>query len=335
MSILTFGEIMLRLTPTEKMEKLYGSSAFAVNYAGSESNVASSLAVLGNQVQFVTKVPDNAIGDSAIRSLRNYGVDTSRIKKGGERLGTYFIEQGASIRPSRVIYDRKMSAFSGIDVNEFDWAGILQGKSWLFISGITAAVSENCASAAIALVTEARKLKVNVAFDFNYRRTLWNEPAKARRIFDEILANTDVLLGNVGSLLDVYGMNIQGDNESELTQQAMLIASERFGLARVAFTIREHTSASKNQLGAAFLDKGNVYLSPRYNVDIADRFGTGDAFAAGLLHGLEQKWNSQCTIDFAAAAFALKHTIVGDQHTSFEHEIISIMEGNTSGHVIR
>jgi len=335
MSFLTFGEIMLRLTPPVSGEKLYAGSTFAVNYAGSESNVASSLAILGNSVQFVTKVPDNTIGDNAIRSLTNYGVDVAQIIKGGERLGTYFVELGSSIRPSRVIYDRKFSAFSQIAVNEFDWSDILQGKSWLFISGITPAVSDSCAEATIALVREAKKLKVNVAFDFNYRRTLWSDNLKARQVFDRILEHTDLLLGNVGGLIDVYDMKINGRDETEIAHHGIQMAVAQFGLKQIAFTIREHNSASSNRLGAIFFNEGNSYVSPNYTIDITDRFGSGDAFAAGALHALNKGWDNQKIINFAAAAFALKHTIPGDQHTSREHEIISIMEGNTSGHVIR
>jgi 2-dehydro-3-deoxygluconokinase len=335
MSILTFGEIMLRLTPAHSGDKLSGSASFAVNYAGSESNVASSLAVLGNPVQFVTKVPDNPLGEGAIKSLSWYGIDTQRIKRGGDRLGTYFIELGASIRPSRVVYDRKYSAFSEIASDEFDWTEILPGTSWLFVSGITPAVSANCAAAAIALVKAAKKLNVKVAFDFNYRRTLWKDAADARKIFDEILANTDLLLGNAGSLQDVYHIDIAGSNEQELAERGVHLAAEQFGLKQVAFTIREHSSASQNKLGAVYLNEGNFIRSANYTVDIADRFGSGDAFAAGMLHGLTNGWDNQRTVGFAAAAFALKHTINGDQHTSLEHEIISVMEGNTSGHVIR
>ncbi|OOQ57738.1 sugar kinase [Mucilaginibacter pedocola] len=335
MSILTFGELMLRLTPALSGDKLAGSSAFGVNYAGSESNVASSLAVLGNAVQFVTKLPDNPLGDGAIRSLRSYGIDTSLISRGGERLGTYFIELGASIRPSRVVYDRKHSAFSEIAPGEFNWAEILKGKSWLFVSGITPAVSANCAAEAIAMVKEAKRMNVKVAFDFNYRRTLWNDRADARVIFDEILAHTDLLLGNAGSLLDVYDVQINGSNEEKQAEHGLQVAAETFGLKQVAFTIREHTSASQNKLGAVYLNNGKVYHSANYTVDIADRFGTGDAFAAGMLHGLAHGWSDEKCVAFAGAAFALKHTIYGDQHTSTEQEIIAIMEGNTSGHVIR
>ncbi len=326
---------MLRLTPVERAAKLDGSPAFAVNYAGSESNVATALATLGNAVQFVTKLPDNPIGDGAIKSLRGHGVDTSRIVRGGDRIGTYFIELGASIRPSRVVYDRQHSAFSEMQPGEFNWTALLEGKKWVFVSGITAALSDHCAAAAIALVTEARRLKVKVAFDFNYRRTLWKDPSDARKIFDQILANTDLLLGNAGSLSDVYGMEFKGSSETELTLQAMEHASRQFGLSRVAFTIRDHFSASANQLGAAFLDQGQTAISSSYTVEISDRFGTGDAFAAGLLHALHQDWAPQQAVDFAAAAFALKHTINGDHHSSKEQEITSIMEGNTSGHVIR
>ncbi|TCC96866.1 sugar kinase [Pedobacter psychroterrae] len=335
MSFLTFGEIMLRLTPNEKAAKLDSSQAFAVNYAGSESNVASALATLGNTVQFITKIPDNPIGEGAVRSLRGHGVDTALIKKGGQRMGSYFIELGASIRPSRAVYDRAHSAFSEITPEEFDWAELLKGKAWIFLSGITPALSPGCAQSAINLVKAASEQKVKVAFDFNYRRTLWNDPRDARKLFDEILAHTDLLLGNAGSLVDVYGIALKGTSETEITLEALEIAAAQFGLRQVAFTIREHSSASRNDLSAAYLNQGTLSISANYTVDISDRFGTGDAFAAGLLHALHLGWDDQKAVAFATAAFALKHTISGDYHSSNELEILSIMEGNTSGHVIR
>lgn len=335
MSFVTFGEIMLRLTPDEHAGKLHSAKSFDVNYAGSESNVASSLAILGNGVKFVSKLPQNPVADGAIRSLKSYGVDTSAILRGGARMGTYFIELGSSLRPSQVTYDRRHSAFSTIGRDEFNWEAVLSGATYLFVSGITAALSDSCAHALLGLTATARKMGVRVAFDFNYRRTLWDSSSRARALFDGIMENTDLLFGNSGGMTDVYGMEAQGGDRLVSTQQLMLNASKAFGIKQLAFTMRDHTSATKNEVSAIFLDGSNFFCANTYAVDVLDRFGTGDAFAAGFLHAYEKNWEKQQVIDFATAAFALKHTIRGDQHTSSEEEILSIMEGNIAGHVIR
>ncbi len=335
MSFVTFGEIMLRLSPTEQGGKLYDTGDFAVDFAGSESNVASSLALLGNQVKFITRLPANPLGDAAIRSLRSYGIDTSSITRGGSRMGIYFIEQGSSIRPSHVVYDRAGSAISCIDKNEFDWQEILREASWLFISGITPALSDQCADETIKLVSTASSLGVKICFDFNFRRSLWKDRKVAEKIFTKVLEHTDLLCGNTGSLSDVLDLTFKGDNENEKAEHAIEVAQRKFGLHMIAFTVREHTSASRNKV-SGILQVGNCeHRSIAYIVDILDRFGTGDAFAAGLLHGLNNNWDPNKVIQFATAAFALKHTVRGDQHTSSEKEIVSIMEGKISGHVIR
>jgi len=335
MSFITFGETMLRLAPVEPGTKLSRAMIFKVDYAGSESNVAASLAILGNKTRFVSKIPLNPIGDGAIHALRSYGIDTTFVKRGGDRLGTYFIEQGTSIRPSRVVYDRQHAAFSEIRADEFNWEQILMGQSWVFVSGITPALSDACAQAVIALVTSAQKVGVKVAFDLNYRRSLWSDPLKARAIFNRILEKTDLLFGNVGALYDVYGMTFQGDDLQVQTYAAMEAAKTTFGVNQLAFTIRKHYSASSNWLGAALLTEDGLFMATDYHVAITDRLGTGDAFAAGLLHALQKDWSAQKKVSFACAAFALKHTMSGDQHTSSEQEILSIMEGDTSGHIIR
>lgn len=326
---------MLRLTPAEHGGKLCDARDFSVNFAGSESNVASSLAILGNPVKFITKLPTNKLGEAAIRSLNSFGIDTSSIVKGGDRLGTYFIEQGSSIRPSVVVYDRAGSSISCITTKEFNWETILENISWVFISGITPALSDGCADETVNLAATAQSMGVKVCFDFNFRRTLWNDRKTAGVIFSKIIKYTDLLCGNAGSLSDVYQVSFDGENETERAQQAIEHAQMEFGINMLAFTAREHISASRNSLcGILKVDKA-VYRSPDYVVDISDRFGTGDAFAAGLLHALHKNWPYDKAIQFATAAFALKHTVRGDQHTSSESDIISIMDGKVSGHVIR
>lgn len=335
MSFVTFGEIMLRLTPAQLGDKIYAARTFGVNYAGSEASVASSLGVLGNDASFVTKLPENQLGDAAISSLRAYGIDTNDILRGGNRIGTYFIEIGSSIRPSSVIYDRANSAISKIKRGELNWAKILANKKWLFLSGITPVLSKQCAAETINAAKIANKLGVKVGFDMNYRRSLWKDASDARRIFDQILEHTNLLFGNTGVLKDVYGMDVSGDSAIDKTLNAAETAAKTFEVDQLAFTVREHSSASMNKVSGVFRSNNKSVVSNTYEVAITDRFGTGDAFAAACLHSLNRGSSPQKTIDFATAAFALKHTIPGDQHTSTEKEISSIMEGNTSGHVLR
>lgn len=326
---------MLRLTPQAHGAKLNKSITFDVNYAGSESNVASALGILKNEVSFVTKLPDNALGEGAISSLQSYGVYTNDILRGGARIGTYFIEIGTSIRPSSVVYDRANSAISQLENDEINWEKILKGKKWLFLSGITPVLSPACSDETIKAAEIAQKLGVKVAFDMNYRRSLWKSSNDARVIFNKILKHTDLLFGNAGVLKDVYDMDFSGDNSAEKTLNAMVKAQEKFQVETLAFTIRDHDSASENKLSGIILSGNKHHISNTYTVQITDRFGTGDAFAAGCLHAINSGWSNTKVVDFATAAFALKHTIKGDQHTSSEKEIISIMEGHTSGHVLR
>lgn len=335
MSFSTFGEIMLRLVPTGQADRLRTTSLFAVDYAGSESNVAVSLACLGNQVQFISKLPDNPMGQAARQSLERFNVFTENSSIGGDRLGTYFIELGSSIRPSRVVYDRVDSAIAAIGQGEFDWEEILRKQNWLHVSGITPALSKQCAEECVLAVKTAQKLGVKVSFDLNYRRSLWENSEKAKAIFDRILEHTDLVFGNVGVLKDVYGLVFNGKNPTDQTLDALRKARHLFGVKQLVFTIRDHSSASVNQLGGAYIAEDEPILSNAYTITITDRFGTGDAFAAGFLHALNKGWHPQKAIDFATAAFALKHTMIGDIHTSSEQEIIAIVEGNISGHVIR
>lgn len=335
MSFSTFGEIMLRLVPTGQADRLRTTSLFAVDYAGSESNVAVSLACLGNKVQFISKLPDNPMGQAARQSLDRFNVSSENIIEGGNRIGTYFIELGSSIRPSRVVYDRMGSAIADIKKNEFDWEYLLKNQKYLHVSGITPALSKQCAEECVLAVKTAKTMGVQVSFDLNYRRSLWENSDTAKAIFDRILEHTDLVFGNIGVLNDVYGMVFNGNNPTDQTLDALRKARHLFGVDQLAFTIRDHSSASVNQLSGAFISENEPVFSNTYDIEITDRFGTGDAFAAGFLHALNKGWHQQKAIDFATAAFALKHTMIGDVHTSNEQEINSIVGGNISGHVIR
>lgn len=331
----TFGEIMLRLTPSQIGDKLLIADEFSVGYAGSESNVATSLACLGNHVNFISKVPNNPIGQAALLGLNKFKVNTDKVLHGGNRIGTYFIELGASIRPSRVVYDRQMSSISEIKPGEFNWEIILKNKEWLHLSGITPALSKQCAEETILAAKTAKKMGVKVSFDLNFRRTLWPDGDTAKTIFNRIIEHSDLIFANLGVLKDVYGLTFTEKNPLEQTKSAMKKASALFGVNQLAFTVREHCSASENKLQGLAFSNGKITISKPFTIQIQDRFGTGDAFAAAYLHAISKKWKPNKAIEFAASAFALKHTIKGDLHTSTEEEIVSIMNGNISGHVIR
>ncbi|MEM6641825.1 MAG: sugar kinase [Bacteroidota bacterium] len=329
MRVLTFGEIMLRLTPSKRGELLRNCGNMEVNFAGSESNVATSLAALGHEVSFVTVLPKNDIGLACKRSLNSHGIDTSKVQFADGRLGTYFIEAGSSIRPSKVVYDREYSVFSLAGPEAFDWPTILEDKDWIFVSGITAALSKNSANSLLSLLASARKVNTKIAFDMNYRRTLWKNVKNAKTFFQDAIKYVDLLFGNIGLLEDLL------DFKKQQTKTALITIAERFDLQQICFTDRKHHSASLNELQGFFYSEGEIYQSSPITVDITDRFGTGDAFAAGCLHGFFKNWPPEKIIPFGSAAFALKHTIAGDQHLSSERDILAISEGNTTGHVLR
>lgn len=335
MSFATFGEIMLRLTPSLGGVKIHSTESFNVGFSGSESNVASSLAWLGNDVDFITKLPNNQLGDAAVSSLKAFGINTHSILRGGDRIGTYFIELGASIRPSNVIYDRKMSAISQIKPDEFDWEKLLQGKDWIFLSGITPVLSSQCTKETLEAAKVARKLGVKVGFDMNYRRSLWSGPHEAKAIFCDILEYTDLLFGNAGVIKDLFDFEGKKESNIENTICSAEFAQKNLGISKVVFTVRDSISATKNRLSAVYLRDEHRYISSTYDVEITDRFGTGDAFAAAFLHAIGRGWVDQESIEFATAAFALKHTVRGDQHKSNEKEIKYTASGKVFGQVLR
>ncbi len=334
-SVVTFGEIMLRLTPFSRFERLEQTTNLKMSFAGAESNVATSLARFGNQAYFVTQLPANALGHGARNLLREYGVNTDYIAFEGDRIGTYFIEQGASMRPSKVIYDRDNSAIQGINKHLFNWDAILSGKRWLHLTGITPALSDACASQTIEAAAAAKRNGLTVSFDLNYRRKLWGSADKARTIFDKILSYTDILIANAGAVYDVYGITSQLPEGQDKDEEILRLAYNQLNIQTIAFTVRKHFSASHNAWQGLLYDGKETVKSDSYDLQIVDRFGGGDAFAAGLIHGLCEGHSNREAIAFATAASALKHSIPGDLNIVSKEEVYAIINGGTSGHVER
>lgn len=317
MKYVAFGETMLRLNPCGN-ERFVQADSFCATYAGAEANVAVSLACFGCDVSYVTKFPEHEIGQAAVNGLRRFGVDTSKIVRGGDRIGVYFLEKGASQRPSKVIYDRKGSAIATASPEDFDWDSILDGCGCLYLTGITPALSEAMPEICIEAASIAKKKGAKVFCDVNYRSKLWSFE-KAGKVMNELLKYVDVCIVNVEHARDVLGASVtpfadgvdrpfdRGVAESVARQ-----LTEKFGFEYVALTMRKTLSADDNEIGAMLYDGKEFCMSPIYRVHIVDRVGGGDGFGAGLAYALCHGYTSQEAVDFAEAASCLKHSIDGD-----------------------
>lgn len=337
--IVAFGEIMLRLVPYN-FERFTQTDRLQATYGGGEANVAVSLAFLGNDVSFVTRLPDNPIGDAAANTLRKYGVNTDYILRGGIRAGVYFLEHGASIRPSKVTYDRAHSAISDLQPGMIDWRTIFTDKDWFHITGITPALSPACSEASLEAVRVAKEMGLTVSCDLNYRKKLWTRE-EARKTMTALVKFTDVLISNEEDASDVFGITA-GDSDvtaGKLDQEKYKSVAERLaalsGTPKVAITLRESLSASDNDWSAMLYDGSQFYVSRKYRIHLVDRVGGGDSFGAGLIHGLLSGWESQKALEFAVAASALKHTIPGDMNLVNESEVLAVVKGDISGRVQR
>lgn len=338
--VITFGEIMMRLTPSEPNGRFVQADRFNVIYGGGEANVAVSLCNYGDDGVFVTKVPDHEIGTAAINALRRYGVDTAYIVRGGERLGIYYAETGASMRASKVIYDRAYSSISQADPDEFDWDQIMAGADWFHWSGITPALSDNAAKALQAACIGAKKHHVTVSCDLNFRAKLWT-PEQAQKVMTPLMQYVDVCIGNEEDAQKCLGFKPDADVENGKTNAAGYHTifnqmAEQFGFRIVASTLRESHSASDNGWKALLYDGKEFYESKHYEINpIVDRVGGGDSFSGGLIHGLT-KWHDPAkALEFAVAASALKQTIPGDFNAVSEQEVISLAQGSGNGRVQR
>ncbi len=341
MKIVTFGEIMLRLSPPGP-ERFFQTPVLSAAFGGGEANVAVSLAQFGLDSCYVTRLPRHAIGDAAVKALRSEGVRTDYIVRGGARVGIYFAESGASQRPSTVVYDRAHSAVSEMQPGEVRWDEVFEGAAWFHVTGITPALGEGPAACTREAIEAARKAGVRVSVDLNFRRKLWSEAA-AQRTMRPLMRCVDVVIANEEDIQATLGLEVPGSDVTSAQihldgyrQVAERIARE-FGPSVVAITLRESLSASDNGWSAALWDAaaGAFHHSQRYAVHIVDRIGAGDAFAAGLIYGLATGRAPEAALRFGVAAGALKHTIPGDFNRVSVEEVDRLAKGDASGRVQR
>ncbi len=326
----TFGEIMLRLS-TPGFSRFTQATSFNVNYAGAEANVAASLVQFGIPATHVTRFPDNDLGRAGVKALAGVGVDTSFIVYGPQRMGLYFLENGAIHRASRVIYDRFDSAFAHIQKDDVDWNNVLEGASWFHYTGITPAISQGAADACLEAVKVAQKKGVTVSGDINYRRNLWQYGKAARDVMPELVRHTNILVAGSTDLDNCLG--IRGDSFEESCTKAVKAFPN---ITRIAKTNRESINSSHNRISAKLFDGKDLLRSASYDLThVVDRVGSGDAFMAGLICGWLSGKSDKDTLEFAAAACAWKHTVEGDVNLASVAEIETLVKGENIGKLLR
>jgi len=341
--VVTFGEIMLRLTPPGFL-RFSQAGSFDVVYGGGESNVAVSLANYGLPVEFVTRLPNNDIGDCALMEMRKRGVGTSHIARGGERLGIYFLEMGAVSRGSKVIYDRAHSAIATIEKSMIDWEEVFADAQWFHWTGITPAISQGAADVCLEAVQAANQLGLTVSCDLNYRKKLWKYGKSPADVMPALVAGCDVILGNEEDAEKHFGIHPEG---VDVTKGDTIDATAYVSVCRqlmdkfpktkkVIITLRGSISASHNSWSGVLYNGHTLHEAPTYQIThIVDRVGGGDSFMAGLIYGLLHYMDDQKALNFAVAASCLKHTIYGDANLSTIDEVEKLMGGDASGRVAR
>jgi 2-dehydro-3-deoxygluconokinase len=339
--VVTFGEIMLRLSPPG-FERYLQSPMFSATFGGTEANVAVSLARFGLDSCFVTRLPEHEIGEAAVRALRAEGVSTEFILRGGDRIGVYYVEAGASQRPSNVIYDRARSAISELEPGTVDWRKVFQGAGWFHVTGITPALGDRAASCTREAIETATGAGLRVSVDLNFRRKLWTE-AQAQSTMRPLMRHVDLVIANEEDIQSVLGLEVpntdvtSGRLNLEGYRQVARRLSTELGPQLVAITLRESVSASDNGWSAALWENraGRFTHSQRYEVRVVDRVGGGDSFAAGLIYGLVSGRDPEASLRFAVAASALKQSIPGDFNRVSVAEVDRLAGGDASGRVRR
>ena len=337
--VVTFGEIMLRLAP-EGYYRFVQADTFGATYGGGEANVAVSLANYGFDAKFVTKLPKHEIGQAAVNSLRKYGVDTSYITRGGDRVGIYFLEKGASQRPSKVIYDRAGSSIATASREDFNWKEIFDGVEWFHFTGITPALGDEVAAICLDACKAAKEAGITVSCDLNYRNKLWSKE-KAGQVMGELCKYVDVCIANEEDAADVFGIKAadtdvtKGEVNHEGYKDVAKQLADRFGFSKVAITLRKSISANDNKWSAMLYDGNDFFFSKKYTMHIVDRVGGGDSFGGGLICSCLNGYDSQNTIEFAVAASCLKHSIEGDFNMVSMDEVLKLAGGDASGRVQR
>jgi 2-dehydro-3-deoxygluconokinase len=337
--IVTFGELMLRLAP-EGYYRFSQANSYGATYGGGEANVAVSLANFGLKAVFISKMPKHEIGQAGINSLRKHGVDTSFIARGGDRVGIYFLEKGASQRPSKVIYDRAGSSISAASKEDFDWDKIFESVQWFHFTGITPALGDNVAEICLEACKRAKEKKITVSCDLNYRNKLWSKE-KSGRIMGELCKYVDVCIANEEDASDVFGIKYKHTDiaackvNHEFYKEVAHELKTRFNFSKVAITLRSSISASDNRWAAMLYDGNEFFFSREYLIRIVDRVGGGDSFGAGLIYSSINGYTGQVAIEFAVAASCLKHSIEGDYNQVSVDEVKKLAGGNASGRVER
>lgn len=337
--VVTFGEIMLRLAP-EGYYRFVQAKSFGATYGGGEANVAVSLANFGVDTAFVTKLPKHEIGQCAVNKLREFGVNTSMIVRGGSRVGIYFLEKGASQRPSKVIYDRAGSSIAQATDADFDWNAVFEGATWFHFTGITPALGDNMAEICLSACKAAKAKGLTVSCDLNYRKNLWSKD-KAGQVMAGLMQYVDVCIANEEDAADVFGIHAEntdvttGKVSHDGYKQVAKKLAERFGFQEVAITLRESISANDNYWAAMLYDGASYYFSKKYPVHIVDRVGGGDSFGGGLIYASLEGMQLQEAIEFAVAASCLKHAVEGDLNHVSVDEVKKLAGGDASGRVQR
>ena len=341
MKVVTFGEIMMRLQ-TPGHQRYIQAQNFEVEYGGGEANVCASVANYGGTACFVTKLPDNPIGEACLAQLRKYNICTKHIARGGERLGIYFCEKGASQRASNVVYDRAHSSIATAEKADFNWKEIFDGADWFHFTGITPALSDTTADICLDACKTAKEMGVKISCDLNFRKKLWSTE-KAGKVMGELMKYVDVCIANEedaekvfgihASNTDVTGGKLSDEGYKDVARQLV----ERFGCSHIAITLRESISASENDWSALLYDakEDGFYKSKKYHMTVIDRVGGGDSFGGGLIYAMLAGYSNQDAIEFAVAASCLKHTIEGDMNLVTLDEVKNLMKGDGSGRVSR
>lgn len=342
--IVTFGEIMLRLATPDYL-RFNQATAYSATFGGGEANVAVSLANYGMKAEFVTCLPHNDIARACLMDLRGYGVVTDHIVFGGDRIGIYFLETGAVARPSKVIYDRAHSAIAEIQSGMIDWETVFGDARWFHWTGITPAISQGAADVCLEAVKAANRLGITVSCDLNFRKNLWKYGKSASEVMPELVAGSDVILGNEEDCEKIFGIKPEGfdaaktggDVDESKFESVCKQMMSRFPKARkVIITLRGAVNANHNTWGGVLFSEGRLYQSRRYDIThIVDRVGGGDSFMGGLIYGLLSYSDDQKALDFATAASCLKHTIYGDFNQVTVEEVEKLMNGDASGRVVR
>lgn len=337
--VVCFGEIMLRLAP-EGYLRFCQADKFTAVYGGGEANVSVSLTNYGIETSFVSKLPDNPIGQCAINSLRQFGVDTSKIVRGGDRVGIYYCEKGVSQRASNVVYDRAHSSISEAKPEDFNWDLIFEDANFFHFTGITPALSENTSKITLEACKKAKEKGIKVSCDLNFRKKLWSSE-KAGKVMGQIMEYVDICIANEEDAEKVFGIKSSGTDvttghlNKEGYKDVARQLKEKFKFEKVAITLRESITASDNNWGAMLMDGDDFFFSKTYPIRIVDRVGGGDSFGGGLIYAILENMTSQDIIEFAVAASCLKHTIEGDFNHVTLSEIKTLMQGDGSGRVQR